>query len=244
MIREDNKNIYIDSFNDITILKKLKDSRYGSNSNIYFYNDVLLKIYNYKINISELKILENMQKLHLKNVSIPKKIIFIDEMFYGYSMDFKKGNVLNNINPNIEYNKLISNLNDIEQTIKVFSNKKIEMIDLNCFNILYDELNNEYNIVDIDSYIKNRLLSIDKIFEDNIYYFSKILLDSIMSSNKQFITDIYRKLDQILKSNKKSHLLNTFKLIKDVLENYSNREIKTVNDFRKVLKKQNNIYKI
>ena len=45
MIREDSKNIYIDNNNDLEVLNKLKSSRYGSNSDIYMYNNILLKIF-------------------------------------------------------------------------------------------------------------------------------------------------------------------------------------------------------
>ena len=41
MINEDENNIYVDNKQDLEYFNKLKSSRYGSNSNIYFYNNTL-----------------------------------------------------------------------------------------------------------------------------------------------------------------------------------------------------------
>ena len=239
MITENNNNIYIEDKKDIKNLYKLKSSRYGSNSDIYVLNDTLLKIFTYFSLISEYYNIEKISKLNIGNVSIPKKMIYIDERFSGYSMDYMKGIILPRVNENTNYNYFISNLNEIERTISIFSNNKIEMRDLNCFNILYNENNNKFNIVDIDCYKENRFISKEEIFKDNLFYFESTLLSSICTKNTINNTKLYNDLSNIIRNgiNNNLNIINIFGDIKIYLENYCDKEINTIKDVRKCLKK-------
>jgi len=239
MITEDNYNIYIENKECLKDLIKLKASRYGSNSDIYFYKDKLLKVYNHLAYISEIKNLEIISKLNIDNVAIPRKFIYIDERFYGYSMDYKKGVILPKINDRINYNYLITNLDKVEETIRILSNYKMEMYDINCFNILYDISNSEFNLVDIDSYREKKYDSLEKLYKENLFSFDKSLLNCI--SFKYTINDnlIFNNLKNIITEciNKDITTKDTFINIKKFLEKYGNKEINTVKDFRKILKK-------
>lgn len=238
MIKEDSKNIYIDTKKDLESLYKIKSSRYGSNSDIYVLNNDLLKIFTYFSLISEYYNIEKISKLNINNVSLPKKMIYIDERFSGYSMGYMKGIILPRVNENTKYNHFITNLDEIEETINTFSDNKIEMRDLNCFNILYDEINNKFNIVDIDCYKENRFLSIEEILKDNLFYFENTLLNSICTRNTIESTKLYNSLKDIIRNGIENNLtmVNIFVDIKIYLENYKDREINTIKDIRKVLK--------
>jgi len=239
MIKEDSKNIYINTKKDLESLYKLKSSRYGSNSDIYVLNETLLKVFTYFSLISEYYNIEKISKLNINNVSTPKKMIYIDERFSGYSMDYMKGIILPRVNENTNYNHFITNLDEIEKTISIFSNNKIEMRDLNCFNILYNENDNKFNIVDIDCYKENRFLSIEEILKDNLFYFENTILSSICTKNTINNTKLYNNLSDIIRNgiNNNLSIINIFVDIKIYLENYSDKEVNTIKDVRKCLKK-------
>lgn len=229
MIKEDNKYIIINNRKELNKLNILKSSRYGSNSIIYYY----------KKSISELINLEKIQKLNITNISNPIKFIFMEESFYGYSMEYKKGIVLANIKENINYNSFITSLHEVEKTIKILSENNIYMLDLNLYNILYDNIKKLFNIVDIDNYIIKNNISKSKIYLDNIHQFENIILFFICYNYKFLNKKLYNDLESILKHNTNLSLIEKFKLIKDYLENYKNEEIKTIKDIRKILKKEN-----
>jgi len=239
MITEDNNNIYIEEKKDLKKLIKIKSSRYGSNSDIYYYKELLLKIYNHLAFISERKNIEHISKLNINNIAIPQKFIFIEERFVGYSMDYKKGIVLPKVKETTNYSQFISNLNEIGETIKELSIHNIEMRDVNCFNILYDKKNNLFNIVDVDNYKENRFKKLEELYKDNIFTFATTLLNCISYNNIIYDSVIFIELQNILSKgiNNKLDMTTIFNNIKIFLENYSNKEINTIKEFRKVLKK-------
>lgn len=239
MIKEDNKYIYIDKINDLQKLNKLKNSRYGFNSDIYYYNDDLLKIFNNIGYILDMDKFEKIMSLNLNNISIPKKFVFLEYRFFGYSMDYKSGVVLSNINKTTKYNDLILSLDIIQKTIETLSYNKIEMRDINCFNMLYDNQNKEINIIDIDNYVENIFDPTDATLYKNLTYFQKTLLYSLVNIPFKSQSNLYKEINKIIikNTNNNINIKETFKEIKCYLENNSNKEIETIKDIRKVLKK-------
>lgn len=240
MITEDNKGIYLESIDDLDNLNKLKNSRYGSNSDIYFYNGILLKIYNHLVYISDIKNIEKIKKIYANNVSIPKKNVYVNNKICGYSMDYKKGVVLSKISENILYDTFISGLDEVNRTIRLFSDNKIEMIDFNCFNLLYDEKNNQFNIVDVDCYKENKYKSANEIYIENLLYFEEMLLSSL-SFEYIVNNDLYKELKYLLFDSIQNgvSIVEAFKSIKKYIESYGNNNLNTLKDFKKILKKHN-----
>ena len=238
MISENNGYIYIND-SDILGLNRLKNSRYGSNSNIYLYKDILLKIMNYPLSNNELVVLDILKSLTIKNISIPIKYIIKNQQIIGYSMNYLKGDILFKLNEYVRYDNFLECLVPIEKSIHTLSLEGILMCDINCFNVLYSEYNNVINIVDVDYYKFNNQLNKDIIYLDNLFYFEKTLFSSIASKNKYLTSDIYKELENKMRTciNNNVSILDTFKCMKNTLENYSNREINTIHDFRKILKK-------
>lgn len=236
---EDKDNIYLKSKDELKTLELLKCSEYASTSNLYKCNNEVLKVYHKKRSIDVLNTLDFIKNLKLKMFVGPNKFIFLDEEFYGYSMDYINGNILFNLS-GININNLFKSLDYIEKDIKKLSDNKIEIVDLNCLNILYNFINNLINIVDLDEYTVRTNLSFDEIFKINI--------EEFINNFFLIITDCYDigvskeslvKLRNILNNyNKYSSLYDLFINIKMELENISDSKITRISDFRKCLMKK------
>jgi len=95
MIKEDNKYVYIDNKKTLEKFRKLDCSELGSSSTIYEYNkEEILKVFDYKKSISELNKIEFMKELALNSFIMPNKFLFLDEDYYGYKMNYIKGDLL------------------------------------------------------------------------------------------------------------------------------------------------------
>lgn len=245
MIKEDKKHIFLDSLDDLSTLKWMIFSNNGSNSNIYKYNkNILLKIFKEHLPFSEIKYFEDIKKLNINNVSLPQKFIIIDDKFYGYSMKFMPGKTLINLDDKVHYQDIVATLPNIQNTIERFSKNKYQMCDLNIYNVLYDEIKNTFNIVDIDLYLKENNMLYSEAYDFNALSFQSLLLTALTRefNYKRQEYKLYKKLKDILlfgTLNNNDYARN-FTEIKNELEDNYSEEIKTLKDLRKVIKKNNN----
>lgn len=244
MIKQDDNNIFIDSKTDLIDLKKLECSKSGSTSDIYkFYKDIILKIYKQPHSLNKIEIYDLIRQLDLKNITVPLKYVFIDELFYGYSMKLMKGKNILNLNPNLKLEDIFLSLPSAERTIRSLSDNNIEMNDINSFNILFDIQNHEFNIIDFDFY--NILPNTDKyeLCFSNSLEFNMELLTCLTKEFDVSRQDypLFQKLRAyvMIKTFKGDDFTTIFKYVKGILEDVSNKQLNTLGDMRKVMRLYN-----
>ena len=118
------------------------------------------------------------------------------------------------------------------------------MHDLKDHNILYDNNTNEINIIDIDFYYLDEISSYEMKLIYNLQNLYNAIFDSLVKSifDKKVNDDLYEQLFSYFKSNSYKDSIDIFFLnLLERIENISNQEIITLNDFKKVfcLKKDN-----
>ena len=67
-------------------------------------------------------------------------------------MDYKEGKMFNVLEDNILIKDLIYSLKKLDRDLHILDENNIKIFDLHGFNILYNEQNNEINIIDVDEY--------------------------------------------------------------------------------------------
>lgn len=246
-IIEDDKYIICNEKKDITkVYKTIKTSKYGSNSDIYKYNNQeLLKVFYKPHSIEEMNDLERMSNIRTKALAIAKKILFISEQFYGFSMDEKSGIALFSLKLDTLLNDFLKSLKDIEKDLTVLGNNHYIAVDLNVFNILYDCNKKESNLIDCDGLFYNKSLSKDSCTSfnlRNLYLFVLRFLSDVYDIRRTkskcllYMNDIVER-----KFEYSASIDKLFGYLIDFLEEYTDKEINSIGDFRKSLKLSNKI---
>lgn len=240
IIEQDNY-ILVDNKSEIeTKYKKLKESKFGSNSNIYLYNETdVLKVLNESDSVQKINDLELLKSLKTTTVTTFKKILFINELYYGYSMKYIKSKPLYNLKESTNLKEFLISLKEIESDLKVLAENKIVAFDLNAFNVLYNDKTNKATLIDCDSYFSDKEYSKDGVLFFNMKHFYSLILRTIantynINSSKSLLLKymnniIFDKIDYI------DDIDIYFKSLISLLENEVDKEIITVKDFRKCL---------
>ena len=239
MTTEDKNYIYFD-INELDNYKILNCSKLGSTSNIYKYkNNQIIKLFKYPESIEKLNTIEHIKKLNLKSFITPNKFIFIDEQYYGYSMDYFQAETLIDIKDNIKYLTILKNIKLIDKDIETLTKNNIKINDLNFLNILYKSKNNKLKIIDLDEY------TISNVYEKYILLSNKeeFKMDFFLSIcdcfNKNINKEKINKLRKYILSdnNNDLSLYELFYNFKLYVEKIYIEEILTINDLRNVLRK-------
>lgn len=240
-IIEQTNFIFADNKKDIeTNYKKLEESKFGSNSNIYFYNETdVLKVLNESDSIQKINDLELLKSLKTTTITTFKKILFINELYYGYSMKYISGKPLYNLNEKTNLKTFLISLRKIEKDLKILAENKIVAFDLNVFNILYDDKINTANLIDCDSYFSDKDFSKDGVLFFNMKQFYSLILHTIANIFDINSCDslLYKYMNRII-FEQIDYIYDIdvyFESIISLLENETDKDIKTIKDFRKCL---------
>lgn len=223
-----------------TNFKKLDESKFGSNSNIYFYNKTdVLKVLNESDSVQKINDLELLKSLKTTSVTTFKKILFINELYYGYSMKYICGKPLYNLKENTDLKLFLVSLREIESDLKILAENKIVVFDLNAFNVLYNDKTNKATLIDCDSYFSDKDYNKDGVLFFNMKHFYSLILRTIantynINSSKSLLLKYMNKIifDQMEYTD---GIDIYFKYLISLLENEVDKEIITVKDFRKCL---------
>lgn len=236
----DENFIYANSKEDIIkLLREYKRSKFGSNSKIYNYNGELLKVFNNVHLIDEMSDMERLRKLEPKTMTMPNKFLFINEQFYGYSMDKKPGIMFYLMNSNTLLHDFLKALELVENDIRMISKNGFFVSDLNVMNGLYDTKTKKISLVDCDSYGRDTAESIEILCLSNLYLLYSFVLSFI--SNIYYEADnlpgIYKYMKKLIvdKTDLDVSIYNFFNYLISILENEVDNEIHSIKDFRKAL---------
>ncbi len=225
---------------------KLKISKFGVNSDIYNFNNNLIKLFK---KASSTEIYNELKELNSLNTTSLVKIIkylWIKDKFYGYSMPYIEGNMYNKIDLNTNIYKLLTSLIPLEKDLITLSKNNFVAEDLNAQNILYNENNNISKLIDLESYYKENDHSKEMIRYYNQLKLYKLFLNIISNIYKIDKTTpiLYKEFNNIIytKTSFEIGIKTFFTSLIEILENETDQEINTINDFRKSLKLSNKNY--
>ena len=192
-------------------------------------NLVLKRLYQSK----DIESITMFSNIDIDSFIFPKSYIDINNKVYGIITDYKEGETLIKQVPNKQkINILGKQLDKLVNDIHSISDNKVKVKDFILSNILYDY--NSFYIIDTTSYIKDNSSNLDY---DNIkvimYRVYEALLKEILCNNK-YLKDLsyYNNIDYC---NNPSNYLS---LLKERIENISNRSINTLDDAKKILIKK------
>lgn len=186
---------------DIDNLKPITNGRHRGNFGAcyLFYNDAI-KIIDVdkdvikKINIE--KRLKEVSKVKVDGVSLPKRLVYVNNKFTGYTMPYYNAPNLKVILMKYKQGKLSITSNDINNAYKSLLNKidvlsynKIVVNDIKPDNIIY--LDGDFKLVDCDFYKKEEMLEYEDILNMNkklLYTAYKKVVDEYFK-DKRYIDD-------------------------------------------------------
>ncbi len=136
-------------------LKKYQriDDNFGSGAKIYKINNLeVLKVFRNILSSSIQDRFNYFKNIKANYFAFPTDNLYINNKLYGYKMDFKEGKMFNVLEDNILIKDLIYSLKKLDRDLHILDENNIKIFDLHGFNILYNEQNNEINIIDVDEY--------------------------------------------------------------------------------------------
>lgn len=175
---------YFDSYEKIyTTSKYIGD---GSEGACYKNNNIVFKLFHdYYINLIEESNFLKFKNINVDTYYFSKGKIFINNKFKGLSMNFAPGKKMKEVIINQPFEKLLLATKKFESDTKIISDLNIKAYDLFFVNVLYDDINNRFHIVDCDNYLQNDTNS-DKIYIENIQNLSDNLVRCIFDNKLLF----------------------------------------------------------
>lgn len=143
-------NIY--SKNELKKYQRIDDN-FGSGAKIYKINNLeVLKVFRNILSSSIQDRFNYFKNIKANYFAFPTDNLYINKKLYGYKMDYKEGKMFNVLEDNILIKDLIYSLKRLDRDLHILDENNIKIFDLHGFNILYNEQNNEINIIDVDEY--------------------------------------------------------------------------------------------
>lgn len=188
---------------DINLLRPITNGRHKGNFGACykFYDDAIKIIDVDKDVIKKIDIekrLKELSKIKVEGVSLPKKLVYVNNKFIGYTMPYYNAPNLKVFLMKYKNGKININYNDIKIAYKSILNKiymlsynKIVVNDIKPDNIIY--LNNDFMLVDCDFYKIDKKLSYDEVLDKNI----KLLNDAYKKVLNDYFESITYKDDDI-----------------------------------------------
>lgn len=188
---------------DIDNLKPITNGRHKGNFGACykFYDDAIKIIDVDKDVIKKIDIekrLKELSKIKVEGVSLPKKLVYVNNKFIGYTMPYYNVSNLKVFLMKYKNGKVNINYNDIKIAYKSILNKiymlsynKIVVNDIKPDNIIY--LNNDFMLVDCDFYKIDKKLSYNEVLDKNI----KLLNDAYKKVLNDYFESITYKDDDI-----------------------------------------------
>lgn len=181
MYRLENEKILFEK--DITFEEKYPLLGFGSKSDVYkikigdkFY---ALKVFN-DLWIGKLADYEQKLDINIYSYVSPKRIMYIDDKFAGYLMDYCRGKDLSQRKLNVTINEFAEScVKLIEDTYKL-SLLKYNIYDTFISNLMYD---GGFKMIDMDDYIYNKDKDIKYIDELNNRRLNQMLVNVFINSS-------------------------------------------------------------
>lgn len=238
MYRLENKKILF--YGDINF-KLLPCLGFGSQGDVYkikIHNkNYALKVFNGLENI-DFKSYEEKLDINIDSYISPLKLLYINDIFSGYLMNYCKGKDLYNRKLNITIDRFVNSYIKLFEDTKKLSELKYTIIDTYSANTMY---NNGFKIIDIDDFKHDASKTVEQINELNIKTINELLVEIFITctgTNEMFIRNFDMK--SLMKScnSGKISFEEFFYKMRDIADTYAEDELTKVNEIGKILRKR------
>lgn len=184
---------------------------FNSESLIYFYNRYIIKWFNESVNKLEKKELllrfDGVRKqiqINLPEIVLPQALVYYDDLFAGYQMEFIYGKSLNNIleDESLSFEFKRNVLIELGKFLERMDNVRKNVLPLR--NLFINDLHGDNVMVMPDGQIK--LLEVDSMKFNNSYNFAAYYLNQLYYSKMYKLRDKYDQGLESILANRESDL--------------------------------------
>lgn len=204
---------------DVDKLKLVKNGQLGFLGRVYRLNkDECLKVFRNPIEEFDVPGYLELTKCDIPSAVLPKKLITIDDEFYGYVMDYVDGITLEDIK-NMDYSYLLKAFSlFLKNVISETAECGILVQDTHSQNIMYDRKNHKFKSIDCDRWYRTYM---DK--EKTIKYnFREIIAGFVYAL----------KLGAYPTADMNTDFIDYYETIRENLEKKTKEKIKTAEEMR------------
>ena len=180
--------------------------------------------------------LEYILYIEAKNYVAPIRLYRSEDRLYGYTIVKVPGKNLDHVNKRTKVSEFIARIDEMKETMRVLADKRVVLSDVNMSNIVY---NKSFYLIDIDNSYIDYTHSKDIIYLSNMNKFYMDVVNTLISDMPEVLgRDCeFRERERLLGQGFNEDYKETLIFMKELLENYYNKEIVTINDFRKLTRR-------
>ena len=231
----DKKTVIVNDYNEIFDLPIIGQGHTGVS---YLTKDgqVLKYILGSKEHYNDLQMFTYIKN---DNFAFPRALVYfeepVQEKFLGYTMQYFEGVDFRHLNPNTNFNHLLTECDKIEEDINTLSSRNaIYMDDINPSNVIYTN-NGELKVIDTDFYSYFPSEEEYLLYRHNMYEWGNFLLTMLAFNEFPFenskINDLY--LNSILYG--KTSPTRVIRYLLEEIKDKTNHDVETLDEFHKSL---------
>lgn len=180
--------------------------------------------------------LEYILYIEAKNYVAPMMLYRNKDRLFGYTIVKVSGKNLNHVSKRTKVSEFIENLDEMKETMRILADKRVVLSDVNMSNIIY---NKSFFLIDIDNSYIDYTHSKDIIYLSNMNKFYMDVVNTLISDMPEVLERNwkFRERERLLGQGFNEDYKEMLIFMKELLENYYNKEIVTINDFRKLTRR-------
>ncbi len=180
--------------------------------------------------------LEYILYIDAKNYVAPMMLYRNKDRLFGYTIVKVSGKNLNHVSKRTKVSEFIENLDEMKETMRILADKRVVLSDVNMSNIIY---NKSFYLIDIDNSYIDYTHSKDIIYLSNMNKFYMDVVNTLISDMPEVLgrNCEFRERERLLGQGFNEDYKEMLIFMKELLENYYNKEIVTINDFRKLTRR-------
>lgn len=180
--------------------------------------------------------LEYILDIEAKNYVAPTMLYRSEDRLYGYTIVKVPGKNLNHVSKRTKVSEFIERIDEMKETMRVLADKRVVLSDVNMSNIIY---NKSFFLIDIDNSYIDYTHSKDIIYLSNMNKFYMDVVNTLINDMPEVLEmDCeFRERERLLGQGFNEDYKEMLIFMKELLENYYNKEIVTINDFRKLTRR-------
>ena len=180
--------------------------------------------------------LEYILDIDAKNYVSPIRLYRSEDRLYGYTIVKVPGKNLDHVNKRTKVSEFIERIDEMKETMRVLADKRVVLSDVNMSNIIY---NKSFFLIDIDNSYIDYTHSKDIIYLSNMNKFYMDVVNTLISNMPEVLERDceFRERERLLGQGFNEDYKEILIFMKELLENYYNKEIVTINDFRKLTRR-------
>ena len=180
--------------------------------------------------------LEYILDIEAKNYVAPMTLYRSEDRLYGYTIVKVPGKNLDHVSKRTKVSEFIERIDEMKETMRVLADKRVVLSDVNMSNIIY---NKSFFLIDIDNSYIDYTHSKDIIYLSNMNKFYMDVVNTLISDMPEVLERDceFRERERLLGQGFNEDYKEMLIFMKELLENYYNKEIVTINDFRKLTRR-------